>query len=841
MASAKFQKTIFIGVSIMKNFFYLLLFIVSFFALNFTSNSQKLDDIYFQRTLTDYKGVVAHENTILTYGDYGILTVSFDLGENWEQKYLGEKHNINQIIKTEFGFYGVSNFAVFYSNNYGKSWRFYNFDNEIDAISLAHIGNNICVLTNESILFFDLSLNYQKSISLDFSKRPVKMIANDRYLFITDSTRAIRRFDTKTDIDDYVYIPRPDTIYTYSNRLDPFNFFVDKNQNLIAEFRHIDVNLFKSTNNGDNWDVVSPEFRWYHGRSIYIDGFMYNFYGRYKTRSDKIDASQYLAIDTNKLTFKRFEKAYHETRLNTDSSVFDFNYNTDVFNLIQEVFDYTFTKDSIIILVGKYSSILMSYDNGKTWKLKSHINNQILNTNASYNFEIIYSNKNFHFLNLGLSHSTNKGATWCPEFIDIGTNVRFQIFGFNRLVTNDENLYISGIHKVSNNNLHKLIQSKSKKKLRLKLDSMNFSYLINQSIINRPSGDIVVNYASYYIDGNYFEVNFIDKSSITFVYDKNFDVIDYFIIPDINFYWISLIENKLVGLANFSQKIENGQVVESSFYIVQSLDSGKTWSNPLKVNGYNPGNICQPFVFEKKILLNWYNTDKQLLVLVEYDPLSNSIKEVLEYTDSQMILNKSLISISDMLVHFTEKGYFINKNPQLDLTNWEYHPMTKNSYEWIEYDRFFHHTDSWNMIQNAFSFEEDDPLLIIQDKPGRTGGVRINFMKVLTDPPLSVENAETETPRSRAFLHAGKPYPLPAVSTVSSDLQWNAQYSAQEAVLKVFDSMGNEIPNAQVELQQTNPYSGTVTWDCGAYPTGIYFIQVTIGTEQKNVGVAVVR
>jgi len=832
----------------MKNLYFLLLIIVSFFTLNFTSNSQKLDDIYFQRTLTDYKGVVAHENTILTYGDYGILTISFDLGENWEQKYLGEKHNINQIIKTEFGFYGVSNFAVFYSHNFGKSWRFYNFEDGLDAMSLSQIGNNICVLTNESILFFDLSLNFQKRIDLEFNKRPVKMIANDRYLFITDSTRTIRRFDTKTDIDDYVYIPRPDTIYTYSNRLDPFNFFVDNQNNLLVEFRHISINLFSSANNGEDWDLVSGEFRWYNGRSLVVDGSMYNIYGIYRTRFDKIDVSQYQAIDTNKLTFKRFEKAYHETVSNTDSSIFDFNYNANILNLIREIRGYTTLKDSIIVLVGKYSSILMSYDFGKTWVLKSFLNNQHPNPSTTLNFKLNESKNYLCFYKAGISHSYNFGATWMPQNIDSITSMIQNISSFNYIVSQDDNVYLARPHEILNNNLHKLILSKSENKLRLKIDSMNFDYLRNQSLMHIPHQGSTRNNASSIFGDYFFEVNNIVSSSITFVYDKHFDVVDYIFNDTLIFSrLININDETLIGFINFRQKVENNRLSEAYFTIISSQDFGKTWQRELDVEGYVGISQGDIIINDGNILFNWLNISQQKNVIVEYDINLKQLSEVLNYPNSAR-LGSSFIERGNKYLFFTPTGFYINHYPKLDLTNWEYFPMKENSFNWLEYDILNEDSDPWSRVHNTFISKFSEPLLVVEDKIeflniyGSTSSeIRINFMKVLTDPPLSVEHSETETPRSRAFLHAGKPYPLPAVSTVSADLHWNAQYSASEAILKVFDSMGNEIPNANVELQQTNPYSGTVTWDCGTYPTGIYFIQITIGTEQKNVGVAVVR
>jgi len=818
----------------MKNIFILFIFILP---SSLFSNSDFPFEVH-KRLWTNFNGTVGNEQIAMCYGDYGIISYTTDKGETWGQFLLGDSNDVRKMIYYKDAFYGVSDYFLFKSTDNGKSWQYKSlnstsFDFVLKGFDIHE--DKIYVPIKEGIRVFNLNFEEQTVDFIKVAEEPIigHISIADGIIFTSKNKTTVYSYNLKNNtskehnlllFDQCDICDGIQRIKTFDNN----NYISFNNQ--VLKFSSNIVSYELLANNVDpNFIILDNKI--YYARTGTIPKAVLN---------TVLDIQNYEVIEVS------------ETIQNPVAKTNDLVNVTPrmVINEINEVGNKWYS-------VGNFHSILSSDKLIDNWNFKS-----LKTLMAGFDIFQYDDDTFFYYRSRSSRMTTNSGATWLP-IVEVPKEGENSFFA-NSYWINQKGYGIGNLGPFVNFGENQyLYVTKDYGKSFDRIDAGNMMQGTGGWDAYLAKDDGFVLFGNTNLGGIVY--------SMTKVFDKDFNFVSQFVFDSLSIHEIKEDKNgDYFALVSHWKEIVRNQgpphYLNNTFEIMKSTDKGETWETywktgvfigrnhssnhnpPLKTfNDFSFGIRCsfpepyQPmnyfFDFENKIIdsvvINYsFLTSQYEQVKVEnriynskFEKVDDKFTSYISWSENEHITWKQehTINMNELVPRWLE-----GKDDELGI----YHDTQLQRIGLLN-NSFYATINTFNrMAYFVNPFTKDSTF----EKSGYD-----NTLLFRPKTPSSVENAELETPRSRAFLHAGKPYPLPAVSTVSTDLHWNAQYSAQEALLKVFDSMGNEIPNAQVELQQTNPYSGTVTWDCGTYPTGVYFIQVTIGTEQTNVGVAVVR
>jgi photosystem II stability/assembly factor-like uncharacterized protein len=83
------------------------------------------------------------------------------------------------------------------------------------------------------------------------------------------------------------------------------------------------------------------------------------------------------------------------------------------------------------------------------------------------------------------------------------------------------------------------------------------------------------------------------------------------------------------------------------------------------------------------------------------------------------------------------------------------------------------------------------------------------------------------------YLYAFPPYPLPARNYIKSLIYWDTSIDIGNDEINIYDIFGNKVSGKEkISIEQLNNYSGILTWDCSEVVSGIYLIHIKHGTRQ---------
>ncbi|MCL5992017.1 MAG: T9SS type A sorting domain-containing protein, partial [Bacteroidetes bacterium] len=74
--------------------------------------------------------------------------------------------------------------------------------------------------------------------------------------------------------------------------------------------------------------------------------------------------------------------------------------------------------------------------------------------------------------------------------------------------------------------------------------------------------------------------------------------------------------------------------------------------------------------------------------------------------------------------------------------------------------------------------------------------------------------------------------PLPAMKEVRSLIYWDLSTDIDKVEIAVYDIYGEKVSGKnKIRIEKQNPYSGYLIWDCSDSDSGIYFINIKLGTR----------
>jgi len=821
----------------MKYYILSLMMLIVFVPKEILSQNDFPLEIDFRRNF-DFNGVVSNDEIILCYGDFGMIYSSTDMGSTWERITLGDSNDIKQMTYYNDAFYAVSDYSLFKSLDNGKSWKYKSLNSttfEFVVKGFDIFNNKIYLPLKNEIVAYDLDLNEistDKIVVDESNQISGEAITFDNKIFVAKSVNYISIFNSSGNLLNFI----------------DMNLVTPCNSNCIQRFYKEDDNLYLRYSNGlYKFNSVTLTFE--PLRSNVRSALLFEEEDFYELSvrdgdlywSDGPSVQKYI----KNISFFKFDQSGNREILNLEQKQVP----------ITEGFEFTslnrITED-LLVGVGKRELIAISKDNGENWQIVSYKPQTLISRNSfEENDRVVLSERCVYLYDenfVTLRPVSEKREQYPRSF-----------FSHSIMIRNDGVSLAFAPKPAANLNNHSLLLSNDfgNNFIEISRDSIRADLSSEKTIVDREGRFIITS------NGEFQGWRY----SFLYVLDNELNLVANHFLDSIHI--ISVNENsegELVLALGKYMSPEQLPPPNELVYRNYSIEIHKINSLNFKIekSGFPELHIdfeAFPFVTDRTT-----NDDEIIIQITGAFDFDNPTKPQalnfykFKFSNNQIDSNFSnstsnsppLIKVNDYyygqfvsLENFNVRDKIVYSN-DFSLQADKLIPINLSDIfpRWLSGSSRDYNFKFDSQLRGIYTFNNKLQLTI--DNFGvYIAGIdktyQRNVVSLRPKTPSSVENSETETPRSRAFLHAGKPYPLPAVSTVSADLHWNAQYSAQEAVLKVFDSMGNEIPNANVELQQTNPYSGTVTWDCGAYPTGIYFIQVTIGTEQKNVGVAVVR
>lgn len=117
-------------------------------------------------------------------------------------------------------------------------------------------------------------------------------------------------------------------------------------------------------------------------------------------------------------------------------------------------------------------------------------------------------------------------------------------------------------------------------------------------------------------------------------------------------------------------------------------------------------------------------------------------------------------------------------------------------------------------------------------------GTGIFWIKPL-DTTMSHIDVQTET---SPYFYAYPPFPLPAENEVRTLIYWDNRIDIGKDDIGVYDIYGTKIAGSeQLYIDKLNSYSGYLVWDCNGVESGVYLIHVKHGTTNAIIKVIVSR
>ncbi len=785
-----------------------------------------------ERLICDFNGVASSENSIVCYGDYGIITYSSDNGEKWKQLSIGDRYNIKKIRTIGNSFFGVTGCSIIKSTNGGSAWDNIEAAKNNDIISFAASGEVLYILTKSGVVGAgtDLKVDAKKIVELDTACKYSEIETDGENLYVIADSTILLRFNLSSNILDTLR-PLESGYCPACNRISGLKIAGAKMYLLmISKYNY--RRLICSEDRGSTWEKLTD--------SIPAEG----IYSVIDNRINVLMQDMNSFRASNNLSFSEIETNGNIIRINAGDSL-------ERFITISTYFGFKFT-DFIksgakeIIAVGLNKLIAISRNEGRNWKLISYVNpvcllNSEIKSPCFASDSIIYLPDN---LSNAIYKTVDGGATWLPQaktistipntietirtcnFRSDGTGVCTVSSGF--LVTSnygDDYTYIKDS-----------VFSESQSGISHSIDlGTSIMYVINK----------------YTKNNKYTQFDFYDRA-LNKTGESRIDSVQLkkiMITGDSVFYGVGLLRSGYNPDAapNYYDIIRH--------VIVKSLDKGRTWERiPVEVpipiiqlkNGhkipcidntyYNNGRIIISHVFSGVCKLYEYKIDE-----MKFD--SSSIKFNNNNNNPIMIFDGLILTPSD-----SNRKLFFAKEISGEQNPWNSMNITDILAGWKAWH--FDNTTEKDLIEkyyfdNGFvspnaGFMVAGRTTMIQSANQNVLAKKINIVKLYKPAPVSViDGARAEA--GRVFLYAADPYPIPAGSRVNCRINWNSEYNISEALINVYDIYGKKASTENLQVNKTDTQGGLLRWDCSSAPNGVYLIRVTLAGSSINVPVIVAR
>jgi photosystem II stability/assembly factor-like uncharacterized protein len=804
--------------------------------------------------ITDFKGVATNGKTIVAYGDYGIITTSYDYGKTWSQTTIGDKHSIKRIFNVGNDFIGVTDYSLFKSTDNAKTWQQspepFDTAQIIDA-SLS--GSMLYILTQIGVWTVDMNLQISAKpiLELDSTSTYTEIQADGTNFYVITDNVNITYFSVSSQDKRLTQVTAQLKPNVFERYLSDMKIQDSKIYLMLNDFNGFDYTqyLVQSTDTGKTWRHITPPLsdgNTYLIRESEISFLRANSHQSFSTSYFTVDSSHY---DTDKSYFTVINsKDTIERMINTSGS--------EKYTQVAAI-----NRDTIIA-VGVNKLISLSYDGGKSWHLRSFFSADQLNQLGSglENSSFIDENRSY-IINVNSFFTTNDGGiTWLPQklnpnFPQINTKFPSRFFfndagkGYvwlqtsnsadsNVVTTND---YGNTYSKYYIDSLYPRFRYISPKGLHaggIVLFAGN-PLIVNGNIEKKAPYSQVLRYDEHlrFLDSVRIEANTIESMIA---------------IPNGNIYALLL---KTSG-ENKADSLGNSDTYSYSYFIMKSEDKGKTWDSvaisiPIRQELYY-SSYYDTYLYDD-VLSGRYAALQGDYILY---PLTSGLIYRFNYKtvnfDSVQVpgklnLNKNtiftldstlyVISLTNDIVYYT-----YNKKFHLSPVKWDSLALSSIFTGWDSYDPSTSLTNK-DVILSVDIFNDSTGIMLIGKTWQSNIGEQlftINVVKLATG-STSTGISEPAITGGRIYLWNSPPYPLPGKNMIASRIYWDNDYDIANGTVAVYDISGMLLPEQKIIIDKQQDYKGLLQWDCSSVPNGVYIIKITLAGESLSFPVMVAR
>jgi len=517
-------------------------FVFILFFLNFLTLYSKESLFEFERFSTNFNGVAHNQNSLIVYGESGVLLKSSDKGKTWKQKNVDKNElSINKIVRNGNDYYGIlSKDFIIQSKDDGENWTKVKPESNVSFNDLALNDEFLFVLSDSSVLLYDYSFNKVKSINFYSTTKASAILELDNHLFVSSDSGKLIDFDISDgfkqrtiDFNELALCngcTNPSQLKTESSKI----------------YLTLGSDLILSTDKGITWSKADNGVSCYTIRNSACYSLVSNFdYFR-------------------NISFPMFYKSSLGKKERINSDYISRYVYTMFYNSLE------FISDDTLIAVGNDKLIIMSQNGGKNWEYISNIR-----TTATGSFWL-NSDTGFVFYEKGqVFRTTDGGITFLPQFWEDNTYLPFKYFTALYFNSSGEGIVFYPNNK--NNGLNFLLT---------KDFGETFKDVSVSSLIG-TIGENVPKIAS--IDSNFvfFFPTYGGRNHKTLIYlfDKNLNQKKLTILDSISIVLMKVNKdnNEIIAIGYERRYPKSNSTYDSvNFYLMSSVDYGSSWSKNFK-------------------------------------------------------------------------------------------------------------------------------------------------------------------------------------------------------------------------------------------------------------------
>lgn len=788
-----------------------------------------------ERLNSDFNGIVSNGTNIICYGNYGILTFSLDFGKSWKQLNIGDKYNLRRIKTSGFNFIGITDNSLIKSTDNGLSWIIKKVYDTPMFIDMTLFNNSIYILTKNSIILFDTNLNTSQNplLILDTNSKysEIETDGNNLY-FIRDHKFLLNYNLSNQTLETTNLIKNFNCIYCTSVsgiKAKDGMVYILLNQTSADGLKNVSY-LLKSSDRGKSWHKLTEQI---HNISCY-----------------NIINNQIFFLKPIHISDSSYNSFLENGYFLIDSSYFSqINVIDNISRHIRfdnsiQYKDFITINKNVIVAVGTNKMISVSNDGGKSFEFKSIFNgfyDGYDNVNI-LNDSLIYINNFFDFYK-----TRDGGITWLPQkYSDYNNNIFYSHPDYYYFDNNGNGF--AKFKSINTNDDSSALITYDYGENFIKSNKSDYSI----DVFNSPFPHGIDMGSLFLFFLNPIKSSAGDSSYLIVRYDKSLNLVDSINLKTDKIRSISKIDtNTLVALTlrtiGSNKADSNGKTVDYSYnyYLIKSLDKGKTWEK-LNVNVPIHQKLSPPFdsnyyymdiVTAKSLIYNNHilfpTIDK---VIYTFDFLNNKFDSIpcpAALTNANPFaifkLKNYLFVISNL-----EKNFIYYSNLQeFNKSKWDSLNPVEIFNQWDGFD-YSNKNKGKDAILMAHMINDTSGFLVIgKSYFSKTGFFEFNynFVKISSSILTSVIENDFKVEQERVYLWNSTPYPIPAKSTLQSNIYWNKTYTGSDIKYNIYDMNGTKLNKPKIDFDLTNSYCGLLQWDCSEIISGIYFIQILLGGE----------
>jgi hypothetical protein len=752
-----------------------IIFIALILTQNVYSREMKADFL-----TTDFKGTNFDGNNLICYGNYGVILVSNDSGDNWKR--YNFENDINFI-----GSFIHQNETYLYSDN-----NIYKINSSF--FTLQNIGINVSNI--KYVASFESSL----------------IVANDKNLYIYKDNNLIEFDNIKNFIGMNIY---KDKLYL----IDSLYCNIYNINNLKKE------TTFKFNSNGTIKKAIFKSDKFYvqNQSGIYsgnLNDTLLKFITNYpifpfNSVSDKI-LHPFNVRSSNKLPHSPLVNPIDPPYSYTFYVYENKNSSSNVYGTINKQ-RLVMNNDNYVsyevygqihIIVGENNIIYLSKDEGKNWELKNYFNTSSINVASNRLGDFVITSGNMIFRTLDNINT----------FITQESKSEFIPYSSFSVGINDEKEVLTN-HTTNQVGIKSTILFHKDFKTADTAINYEAAYSLNY-LYNCPS---VGNYF-FAIENRNFKEHFVteffrfNKSAQSEELTPRIDSSEAFTAFEHkgNLY-VEVNDKKEPYVVNEQILFRKNRVI-----LYRTTDYGDSWQLYDTLPGY--------LIYNNGKLYGRYG--QEIIYSYDLDSKSLNLHKINEWKNSS-----SIFSFNKLDEFYRVQGKNLHIYNQINPSQIDSIPFNSiiksytdslTTFYTVNYlNRIIYNNDS--LLYLAYSVFKE----YIGQRP-----IFKNYLVKLT--PKSTTSIESPQVEESAYLYTYPPRPNPATQSVSAEVYWNSAYTLSESNVSVYDIYGSKY-NSNITFTSKEPFRAIINADCSNLATGIYFIRISVNGEYKTIPFTVVK